>query len=320
MFEILTKLCAVFLMVGFGVLARGTGIIDDGTTKRLARLLTRFFYPALIYSSFVTSFTARTLAGSWVLPVGTFLLMLLGHVVGRLASPLLRPEAEPVRRGFLFQCTINNYVFLPMPLVLLYLGGSGVANLVLSTLGSELAVWTLGVLALTGHGLSARTLRNLLSMPLVAIGAAVATILLRDAFGADISPHLLGQPWAGTLTASLLSGLELFGGATVPVAMVIVGSRMFELRPGHLFRRSQVLLAAMRLVVIPGIALLILSLIPLATDVRRVLVIVAVMPSAMASVVLSELYNGDSQFAASGILTTHLLAIATIPIWLSMWL
>jgi predicted permease len=44
----------------------------------------------------------------------------------------------------LFQCIINNYSFLPMPLAFLFWGEQGLALLIFSTIDSEIAFWTLG--------------------------------------------------------------------------------------------------------------------------------------------------------------------------------
>jgi len=95
---------------------------------------------------------------------------------------------------FRFQCTINNYSFLPIMLATTLLDEQGVAQIIFSALGAELVVWTLGLQALTGKPASAGRgdgapssraarwadgarrlaagLRNLASMPLLAMAAA----------------------------------------------------------------------------------------------------------------------------------------------------
>ena len=51
-----------------------------------------------------------------------------------------------------------------------------------------------------------------------------------------------------------------------------------------------------------------------------VLLVVAIMPSAVSSVPLSETYGSDSKFAASAVLTTHVFSLITIPLWLTLFL
>lgn len=305
-------------MIALGVLARRLNVIDGRDTQRLSRLLTWFFYPALIYSTFVASFNAAALVQRWALPAGTFLIMLFGYLAGRCVTAFIEmPDKK--RKGFLFQCSTNNYSFLPMPLALLYFGESGVASLIYSTLGSEIAVWTLGVYALTGRRIGLAALRHLVNPPLCAIAAAALTIVARDAASTAAAQQVVQSALMANLLSGLLSGLELFGAATIPVAMVVAGSRMAELRPHHVLTGLQFLVTAMRLIVIPGVILLALFAVPLAPDVRQILVLVAVMPAAISSVVLNEMYDGDPQFAASSVFLTHVTAVVTIPFWLAFW-
>jgi predicted permease len=313
MATIFIRLVAVFLMIFMGVAARRRKLLDSDTTRRLALLVTNLFYPALIYSTLVSTFSLSELATHWMLPAGTLLIMLTGFAVGLPAAALLRFRDDRQKRAFHFQCTINNYVFLPMPLILIYWGNQGVGNLVLTTVGSELAVWTFGVIALTGHGFKLRSLKHLLSMPMAAIAAAAVTMC---AAHAGVGAHLAGVP--AELRDAVLSVLDIFGKATVPLAMMVAGSRMTELRPRHLFTVPQVGVIALRLLLIPACAVALLHLLPFPTDTRNVLIVVAVMPSAIASVMLSDIYNADSEFAASAVLTTHAVSLITIPVWLAL--
>jgi len=74
----------------------------------------------------------------------------------------------------------------------------------------------------------------------------------------------------------------------------------------------------LRLAVTPAICIAVLLLLPLEMESRRVLVLIATMPVAMASVTLAEAYKSDADFSASAILLTHLLCLVTVPFWLSL--
>ena len=314
MHTIVIRLLSVFLMVAAGVVARRRQLLDGSTTGRLVALVTQIFYPALIYATLVRTFTLAELVRNWALPAGALLIMLVGFVVGLLVNAGV-PGSDPRRRRARhFQCTINNYVFLPMPLVMLYWGDAGVAKLVFASIGSEIAVWTLGVVALTGGGVPfGQMVRRLLTMPMAAIAAAITTILVRDGLGVTVSPSsLLGE--AG---GSLLDAMKLLGAAAPPLAMVVAGSRMAELHPKHLWQPAQLVVTILRLAIIPALALLALRLLPLEADSLAILQVVAVMPAAIASVMLSDLYAADSEFAASAVLLTHVASLVTIPLWLA---
>jgi predicted permease len=222
MHTIVIRLLAVFLMVSAGVVARRRNLVDAGTTSRVVSLVMHIFYPALIYVTLVRTFTLEGLIENWALPAGAWLIMLTGFAVGFALNLVLPLKTKGRKRAFHFQCTINNYVFLPMPLVMIYWGEKGVAMLVFSTIGSEIAVWTLGVMTLTGGGVPLRQMaKRLLTMPMMAIAASILTLLVRDGLGFAVAPEsLLGE--AGD---ALLDAMKMLGAAAPPLAMVVAGSR-----------------------------------------------------------------------------------------------
>lgn len=324
LFIISLRLLTVFLMIGLGWLARRLQVIDVAATNRLSRLLVYFIYPALVFSSMVQSFSLDSLARKWILPVGALAIMATGFVFGLVWLKLVGGFNSREGRAFHFQATINNYSFLAMPLALFYWGEEGLAGVVFSTLGSELAMWTLGVYAIGKSRLSWQVFRQLLSPPMVAIVCALLVILLRDAAGlaflASSVSAIEAETGAAALWAAWLDGLSMFGLATIPLAMVVAGSRIADLKQRHLLRYRQLRVVAVRLLVVPGLAMIWIFRLPIDADIAGLLSLIAVMPSAVSSVVISELYDGDVEFAAASVLLTHLFCLITIPLWLTVLL
>jgi predicted permease len=218
------------------------------------------------------------------------------------------------------------------------LGEQGVAQSIFSALGAELVVWTLGLQALTGSTVPARRgdgtppsraarladgarrlaagLRNLASMPLLAMAAAAGWLLLRHHAGATLGAFQTNAA-GGAFTDMVATALQMTGQATIPLAAIIVGSRIAEIRAGHLFTRLIVLTTFLRLAAIPALATLLLFWLPFPPAVRPALLIVAVQPCSMASVMFGEAYGCDARFAAATVLATHAACLLTIPLWLS---
>ncbi len=309
------RILAIFCMIGFGILARRMGILSRDTTNRMAKAATSFFYPALIFTSLVSNFTLDGLLKNWGLPAGALLIMLTGYGIGIAFSIFVKFSGEQEKNQFVFQCAINNYSFLPLPIVLMLWGDAGVAGLIFSTLGSELAVWTIGVFALSGNRFRKENLRRLLSMPMIALMAAIVAVAVKD----SLAPPA-GLPFITEVWGSFFSMLDIFGKATIPVAMFVAGGRMAELKPHHVLTLKQGCVAGLRLVVIPGIAALFLYALPFSEETRLILLVLATMPSAISSVVLSEAYGSDTDFAASSVLTTQVLSLVTIPAWIALFL
>ncbi len=310
------RILSVFVLIFLGGAARKTNILDAATTTRLAYAVKNFFYPALIFHALFNNFTAPGLVENRLLPAGAFTIMIIGYLLGLSAVRFMRFKNAAQKSSFLFQCAINNYSFLPLPIILMLWGEHAVAMLIFSTLGSEIAVWTFGVFALSGNRFRRESLRNLLSVPMISIMLAVAAVIARDYFSDSL---LLQNRFAAEAGASFMAAVEMLGGATIPLAMFVVGSRIFVLESHHIFSIKQLYVAVIRLLLAPAAAILVLFLMPFSGEMMLVLIVVAVMPAANASVVLSEAYGADVDFAASSVLITHIFALVTIPLWLSFF-
>jgi len=312
MLTITIRIAAVFLMIMAGIIARKRGFLDSATTSTLSKLVIVILYPALIYSSLTTAFTFSDLLAKWHLPAGAILVMVTGFVVGLVARRLITFQNAAERRAFHFQCSVNNYIFLPLPLIMMYFGNDGVASLIFSTVGSEIGLWTIGIVALMGLRFEARSLKHLINMPMGAVVAALLTLALMA-----VSPARISQaPFLQEVGKTLLQVLDVFGRGTVPLAMMVAGSRMAELKPDHLRQFSQLSVVFLRLILIPVCTLGLLQLLPLPVNTRQIIAIVAIMPSSVASVMLSDLYGADREFAATSVLMTHLFSLITIPLWM----
>ena len=312
---ILIRVLALCLMICAGALARKRGILDSASTRCLSFLSTNFIYPAAVFASLVGNFTLKGIVSRWTLPAGTLLIMGLGFLAGAIALLFLKRNTPGEKRMFHFQCTINNYVFLPLPLIMQAYGDAGVGLLSLSTIGSEIAVWTFGVVAISG-GFNLKQLKNLLNMPMIAVALSIIVLALRA--------YLPWTPAPGSILTdigtTIMGTTKLFGAGTVAIAMIVAGSRMMELNCKSLFRGLQLFVVSMRLLVVPAICLAAIYLLPFDKEARNILAILAVMPSSVASVALSDFFSADTETAAASVLLTHLIGILTIPLWMAILL
>jgi predicted permease len=247
------------------------------------------------------------------MPVGTIFILTTGWIIGLSTLPLLKRQPENTKRCYHFVCMMNNYSFLPILMAASLWGETAVALIVLSTLGSELCVWTLGIKSITGQKFGRGFFRHIMSLPMIAL--LTSFVLLAYAKYGSV-------PAEGTLTNELLKNIlvacRMGGAATIPAAALICGARIAMILPQRLGSPLIRGASVFRLVVGPAICLAVLFLLPLETDTRRVLVLIATMPVAMASVTLAEAYKSDADFSASAILLTHLLCLLTIPFWLAI--
>jgi predicted permease len=108
----------------------------------------------------------------------------------------------------------------------------------------------------------------------------------------------------------------MLGRCTVPVAMIIGGARIATLTAHEIRHGMAWFTTLLRLIVVPLIAVFLLQFVPLNTFDKNIMIVVAVMPAAIASLMLSEIFGGDKQLIAGSVLLTHLFSILTVPVLL----
>jgi predicted permease len=302
----------VLALMSVGWFARRRGLLSDTGVAELTRLLIGIIYPAMIFYS-ITRLNPAQLARNWPLPLLTLCVFLLGFGLGLLALRWIRPTDPRRAAAFLFQSAFNNALFLPLPLVLLMWGPEGVALLVFASFAFELSVWTLGTWLFNRSGKLSDGLRIVFGPPLRMLLFSILWICLRDLAPWDWPDYAVLRRSVDLLYV----GAETLGRATVAISMIVAGARIATLR-GAVVNDSHVwILSALRLLALPVLAIGLIQWVPLEPLARNVLIMIAVMPVSVTSLIFSERFGGDSDFLAATLLTTHIGAVVTVPLLLN---
>jgi predicted permease len=177
------------------------------------------------------------------------------------------------------------------------------AVLLVHNVGVEAAIWTGGILVVTG--LSPRAgWRKLINAPVVSLVLALAANLTGVA--AQVPP-------------AVMSFVHVLAACAIPLGLLMTGvSIQPHLDDPKQLVNSRVTLTAwlLRLVVLPWVFLLAARFLPCPVELKRVLVVQAAMPSAAVSIIVARVYGGRPLVAVQIILGTTALALFTIPFWL----
>lgn len=317
MHTLFIKMLPLVLMTLAGYLLNRLKWLDVSFNRQLSLVMINIFYPCLIISSILRNFTWETLWQNWVAPLGTALILLIGWLVGRLAMPLLKERTEDTRRSFLFTCLMNNYSFLPILMAAALWGEGAVALIIFASLGAELCVWTLGVKTLTGGRLNLKLVKDLFSLPMLALLTAFLLLAMRSVCERHGCIPAAGG-WLDELGRTVLETFRMAGAATIPASALVCGSRIAMLHPRRILTPLVAGACFLRLAAIPAVCIAVLLMVPLPGEVRNVLALIAVMPTAMVSVTFAEVYGGDADYSAAAVLVSHIVCLLTIPLWL--WL
>ena len=215
-----------------------------------------------------------------------------------------------VSRTFTLSVGAYNYGFLALPLVRELFDDQTLGVLFVHNVGAGLALWTLGVAILNGK-LDGRAWRQMVNPPSVAVLVAVAFNLLEI------------TPWLHQYAEFVLTPVRWLGEAAVPMLLVLVGASIADQlqAEGRKNRRrdtAKVIAWAslLRLGLLPIAFLLVALVLPASVELKRVIVVEAAMPSAVFPVLLARRYGGDPATALRVVLSTSILSLLTIPLWI----
>jgi len=294
----------VFLLIGIGAVARRAEWITQSGEDSMFNLVFRLFTPALILQAVLTNPAVREPANVLLPPLAGFMISAGGMGVGWLAGRAFGLQVGTGLRTFALAVGISNYGYLPLPIMESLFGPESRGVLFVHNLGVEAAIWTVGLLVVSGASLRAGW-RKLLNAPLFTL--VVAVILNLTGVGALI-PSVIWKIITPIAACAVPIGLLMTGVSIQP--HLDDPKRLLAPRVG-------VAAAVIRLALLPLVILLIARFGPWTEDLKRVLVVQAAMPSAVVPVILARVYGGQPLVAVQIVLTTTAIGVFSIPFWIS---
>ena len=209
------------------------------------------------------------------------------------------------RRAFAVTTGLQNYGFIPIPIVLaLYPDANVIVGvLLMHSVGVELALWTAGVMILSGERTS--IWRRLLNVPLI----TTVICLIINFLGLGIEVH-----------AKIEGTCNMLGNCAVPLSLLLIGATINDLindSKEKIFNQQRsaeaILAVIMRMLFLPIVVLIYAKFAQISPELKKVLVIQAAMPAAVFPIILTKEYGGDTNTSVRIVIVTTLLSVITIP-------
>lgn len=301
--QLLLLVIPVFALIGVGVAVRRVHWIEGDAETSLIRLVVNVCYPCLIFESVAGNAALRSPGNLLLPPLVGFAITWFGIRAGLLVARMIGLHVGTGLRTFALAVGITNYGFLPLPIMEAMWGVESRGVLLVHNVGVEIAIWTVGVLMLSGQSLRDGW-RRLVSPIVITMVLAVTSNLT------GLTPHL-PKVLTETIRALAVCG--------IPLGLIMTGVSLagFLSEPRKLFD-PRVSLAAilLRLGVLPVLLLLLAYYLPCSVELKRVIIVQAAMPTAMVPIIMARLYGGHPRTAVQIVLGTAVLGIFVIPFWL----
>ena len=301
--DLLLLILPVFALIAIGVVLRRVHWVEGVAEASMIKLVINLCMPCLIFEAVTGNAALRDAQNVLMPPLVGFVTTAVTIGVAFQFGRLLGLTTGTGLRTFALAAGIANYGYLPLPIMAAMFGPESRGVLLVHNIGVEAAIWTIGVLVLSGLSLR-EGWRRLLSPIVLTLFVAVTVNL------AGLAPFL--PKWF----------MELVHGPAVcaiPLGLLMTGVNLANhlSEPRALFM-PRVSLGSMilRLGLLPLGFLALARWLPCSVELKRVIVVQGAMPSAVIPIIIAQHFGGRPLTAVQVVLGTTALAVLITPIWL----
>lgn len=282
------------------------GIINESGLKLLSFLSVNICFPLFIFYQITHFFTPHETANWWGYPLINMSLILTGMTVGIILFWILRKEPKD---EFLAASGMHNAGYIPlllaMNLPLGNLAGKVYAAMIISVIGFDLCLWSLGVWLITRHKNPHIEIKRMINPPLVSMASAIILVLL---FGNNFMPETFFKP------------IKMVGDSAMALAMLVIGGNLAMTNFKQLAFRKIAGVVIIKLLILPTLALTALLFLHLDPIMSFVLMVQSCMPTAITLSIIGRHHGTVNQdFINQSIFFTHALCLLTVPIFLGLY-
>lgn len=302
---VLNQVVVLFILIIIGYVIKKLKIVEDSIKKDISELVINVTLPAFILLSMTANFSIEILSNSLKLIGISFFMYFIAIILGKFFVKVIRlpKDEESIYR---FIIIFSNSGFMGYPIVNVVLGQQGVFYTAIFNLAFTVLLWTYGVYIIKGQSKVKMNFKNRIKSIINPALCAVVLGFILFIFRIE-------------LPTFIKSTLSMVGSVTTPLSMMLIGFILSEIKLKDIVNGWEVyLLALVRLIIMPGIVFLILTLLNVEGYLIQIPVLIAAMPAAANTAIISSRYGGNYKLASKGIFITTLLSIITIPIIISL--
>lgn len=284
----------MFILIILGYVLVKTKLVSTGGSKELSNILITIVTPCVLIKSYSVDFETELAAGILKCALFAILIQIVAII---LANIIIRKTPSSGYKIERFAVIYSNCGFMAIPLLQATLGSEGVffgsAYLVIFTILS----WSHGLFLYTNNKKSLSAVK-ILTTPGV-IGVIIGLVLFFTGL---------------RLPAPLFTAVDYMSDLNTPVAMILLGVFLADVNFKKAFARSKLyIVSAMRLILIPVIAIILGRLIHLDDNLLIATIIPAACPSATLAALFAAKYDLDASYASEIVAINTLMSIITLP-------
>ena len=289
----------LFILIAIGAVCCKAKLLNEDAAKCCANLVLYIATPCVIIKSCIREFNPAMMKG--------FLIVLAAAIINHLllilgARALFRDKDESRRRVLRFSAIFSNAGYMAIPLQQAVLGDEGVFYCAAYVIVFNIVLWTYGVTEMSGDT-GVLSLRKVLINPGV-IGVAIGLVI----FLLSVPVPALVQDAVGHMAV-----------LNTPLPMLIVGYYLVQTYLKAAFKDGRSFLCiALRLLIMPLVALGLLLLCGVRGNVLTSLMICISTPTATACTMFATRYNRNPLLSVNLVSLSTLFSVVTMPLIIAL--
>lgn len=296
---VLQPIVLIAFMIIIGGLLTRTYTFNNDTRALLISLIVNVAMPSIILSSiFNVDIDDDKIKMIGMVFILSLAISLIGIGLGWLITGFFSKDVQK-KKEIAVLSGLGNTGFIGIPLCLILFGPEGALYAAIFDAGTDLTIWTVGVLILQKNNkISLKTLTSLINLPTIAIVFGLTTAFLQ------YKPPFIFVDLSNQLAA-----------LAAPLAMFYIGVLMVSLKKGSVKNTSAIITIplAVKLILLPFVAILLLLLFSVEGLVFQIVLVQSMMPTLTLAPILFSKYNADEEFGAVTTVIGTILALFTIP-------
>ncbi len=311
--EIINSLNAMLtlaVLISVGVIGYRQKLINDESSKMIAKICIVVAIPANVFNSLVMNYTRESLL-EVISSINVPILAIV--ITGVLAFGITFITKVPkTRRGvFTIVASFSNTIFMGIPIVTSILGNEALAYLPIYYVANTLLFWTLGLFLIkTDAKTIAKANGEYVQEPEKSKSQKVLSIVQYF-----INPTILLFVFAIILILCSVKipvffkdSVRYLSGSATPLSMIYIGGYLYKIfsdkNVKNFYIKEMCLIIAIKFVVLPMIVFFMLKSIDMPLLLKRTFILVAMMPSMSQTAILPATYKADIDFAVVGNIAT----------------
>jgi len=290
------------ILILIGYFLKKKDIINEKVEKSLTFILLYICVPGLIIKAFDITYTPEKLRlGLQIVLISVIHSVILIAVNYLLIYKIKDKEKKKILK---FGNVITNFGFMGYPVVFQIFGEEGLFFASMYSIPIIILMWTYGLSTFFSK-IGKEEVKNIFLNPgMIALYFGITVFI----FSIEI-PDLID------------STLITLGNMTTPLSMFIIGSRLALVKRNEILNDKMIYYGAfVKLILSPILMLIILNFIQLPTVSRGVAIIYGALPPAAIIVILARQYKGNTVFSSKIVVIQHILSLATITFFLTIFL